>query len=182
MNEPRAHTQTSAPIHALQSVVRTLAVSIWFGGLTTLGTNVAPLIFRNVPSPTSADAMTLVFMRFDRFAIVCGAMLLAVEIAWAASAQASRAFIASRLAIAVIALSARLVEAVWLAPGIADLHRNGAVRGFGELGARLERLHRAAEATGKLEANLLVLFVVLVAWCEARSSRRPSTPSEAHKV
>jgi hypothetical protein len=109
-------------------------------------------------------------------------MLLAVEIAWAASAQASRAFIGSRLAIAVIALSARLVEAVWLAPGIADLHRNGAVRGFGELGARLEHLHRAAEATGKLEANLLVLFVVLVAWCEARSLRRPSTPSEAHKV
>lgn len=169
-------------MQALQGVVRTLAVAIWLGGLTTLGTNVAPLIFRNVPAPTSADAMTLVFMRFDRFAIACGVMLLAVEIAWAASAKASKVLVASRLALVLIALGVRVVEALWLAPGIADLHRKGAVRGFGELGTSLERLHRAAEATGKLEANLLVVFVVLVAWCEARSSRRPSAPGEAHAV
>ena len=62
-------------------VVRYVMVSIWLGGLVLLGTNVAPLIFRNVPAPTSADAMTLVFMRFDRFAVASGIMLLAVEIA-----------------------------------------------------------------------------------------------------
>jgi hypothetical protein len=158
----------------LQRVVRTLAVAIWFGGLTTLGTNVAPLIFRNVPAPTSADAMTLVFMRFDRFAIASGLMLLAVEIAWAASALASRAGVASRLLLVVTALGVRLVEALWLAPAIAELHRKGAVRGLGDLGLSLERLHRGAEATGKLEAGLLLVFVVVVAWGEARAAQSTS--------
>ncbi len=180
MSEPEAPARSQVRAQVLQRVVRTLAVSIWLGGLTTLGTNVAPLIFRNVPAPTSADAMTLVFLRFDRFAIVCGLMLLAVEIAWAASVKASRAFVASRLAIVVVAVIVRLVEAVWLAPGIASLHRHGAVRGLGELGASLERLHRLAEGTGKLEAGLLVLFVVLVAWWESRPAN--TTPPQTAPI
>jgi hypothetical protein len=126
--------------------------------------------------------MSLVFMRFDRFAIACGLMLLAVEIAWAASAKASRARVASRLVVVVTAFGVRLVEALWLAPAIAELHRNGAVRGLGDLGVSLERFHRGAEATGKLEAVLLLLFVVLVAWGDSDAAQSTSGTKGTHQL
>ncbi len=155
----------------LQRVVRYVAISIWLGGLMTLGTNVAPLIFRNVPAPASADAMILVFLRFDRFAIAAAIMLLGGEIAWAIGSKVSKASALLRLSLVTIALLVRLIEAVWLAPAISALHRNGAVRGIGRLGESLEQLHRWAEATGKIEAGLLAAFVVAVAWFESRSAR-----------
>jgi hypothetical protein len=59
---------------------------------------------------------------------------------------------------------------VWLSPGIEDLHRGGAIRGSGESGMALERLHSLAEAAGK--GQLLLLLAVL-AMSIARLARTP---------
>ena len=54
---------------AVASVIGALAVAVWLGGLLVLGAIAAPLVFANVSFPQSADAMTLVFRRFDTVAM-----------------------------------------------------------------------------------------------------------------
>ena len=46
-----------------------LAVAVWLGGLAALGAVAAPVVFSRVPWPSSADAMTIVFRRFDAVAM-----------------------------------------------------------------------------------------------------------------
>ena len=69
-NAPRRTVVTSI------AVVQLLAVGLWASGLLTLGAVVAPIVFHVVPAPSSADAMTLVFRRFDGIAITCAAVAL----------------------------------------------------------------------------------------------------------
>ena len=50
----------------IATAISTLAAAVWLGGILVLGAIVAPIVFHEVPAPTSADAMTHVFLRFDR--------------------------------------------------------------------------------------------------------------------
>ena len=54
-----------------------LAFAIWLGGLTILGAVVAPTIFGAVPR--AADAMTMVFLKFDRIAMTAAVVVLMCE-------------------------------------------------------------------------------------------------------
>jgi hypothetical protein len=146
------------------AVVQLLAMAMWACGLLTLGAIVAPIVFRNVPAPSSADAMTLVFGRFDSVAIVCAAIALVAEAAFAVrGGRVVRADMIRALCL-VIATGLAITIAVWLSPGIAELHRGGAVRGFGEAGLALERLHHLAERLAKIEvAAVVAAFVLTVA-------------------
>jgi hypothetical protein len=65
---------------------------------------------------------------------------------------------ATTLGAAVMAI----VEGTLLSPRIDALHRSGAIRGFGEAGLELERWHRLAETTAKLELVLGLASLVLV--------------------
>ena len=56
------------------------AVAVWVGGMLALGAIVAPVVFGMVAAPMSADAMTVVFRRFDRVALVCVVLLLLSEV------------------------------------------------------------------------------------------------------
>lgn len=142
------------------AVVQLLAVALWASGLITLGAVVAPIVFRVVAAPGSADAMTLVFGRFDAIAITCAAVALVAEAAFAVrGGRVTRADVV-RGATLVIAAGLTVTVGAWLSPGIADLHRSGAVRGLGEGGLALERLHRLAETLGK--AQLLLLLAVFI--------------------
>ncbi len=161
------------------AIVQLLAIAIWAGGLLALGAIVAPIVFRIVPAPTSADAMTLVFGRFDGVAIACAAVALVAEAAFALrGGRVARADLARGGCLVGAAMLAIAIGA-WLSPGIAELHRGGAVRHVGEAGQALERLHRLAELLAKGE---IVLLLVGFSLSVAKASRprlelgSPATP------
>ena len=152
--------------------VRMLALAVWLGGLVALGAIAAPLVFHHVPAPFSADAMTLVFRRFDRFAVGSGVVILLCEggLSWLQT-RASRTDL-MRMAVVVAATLVASVEAVWLSPAISDLHAAGAVRGVGHTGMQLEWFHRWAERLAKGELVLLVAMTFLIVVAGRASSDR----------
>lgn len=160
----------SRAVVAAIAAVQLLALAVWAGGLLALGAIVAPIVFRVVPAPTSADAMTLVFRRFDVVAIVCAAIALVAEAAFALrGGKVTRSDLARGLCL-VAAAALAIAIGTWLSPGIADLHRGGAIRGLGEGGLALERLHHLAEGLAKAEIVLLLASFVLAVAKASRSS------------
>jgi uncharacterized membrane protein len=139
-----------------------LAIAAWAGGLVVLGAIVAPTVFHTVPAPSSGDAMTIVFRRFDAVALTSAAVALVAEATlFLRDGKPTRVDIARGAALVLAGVFAIVVGA-WLSPGIAELHRSGAVRGLHEAGIELERLHRLAEAAGKGELVLLLVVLVLL--------------------
>ncbi|HXN30240.1 MAG TPA: DUF4149 domain-containing protein [Polyangiaceae bacterium] len=148
-------------VRSIPAVLALLAVAIWLGGLLALGAIAAPVVFSVVPAPSSADAMTIVFRRFDLVAMACAALVLSVE---ATRALAREPFgVSDHLRVAASALAGALavLEGAFVSPRIAALHWAGAVRGLGTAGIELARLHNVAEACGKAQAGLLVAIVAL---------------------
>jgi uncharacterized membrane protein len=137
------------------------ALSLWMGGLLVLGAIVAPTVFHIVPAPSSADAMTIVFRKFDAVAISCALVCLFAEavLAWRGG-KGTRQDVARSLSVALASACAITVGA-WLSPAIQALHRSGAIRNFGADGLELERLHRIAESMAKIELALLAAVLVL---------------------
>jgi uncharacterized membrane protein len=147
-----------------------LASAVWLGGLVVLGAVVAPTIFKNVPSPASADAMTLVFRRFDGVAMTCGAIVLVVE-AWRAFArlEGPRTRVdMTRMVASAGADALAAFEGAVVSPKIAALHASGAIRGLGLAGEQLAAAHTLAENVAKAELALLVAAVLLNAAALAR--------------
>lgn len=145
------------------SVVALLAAGVWLGGLLVLGAIVAPTVFREVPAPDSANAMTLVFTRFDKLAMLSAAVVAVAEGVRmrAVSTSTSRIDVARIAAIALAGLLAA-IQGLWLSPTIVALHEGGAVRGSGPAGERLERFHAWSETCGKTEVLLLVVVIALL--------------------
>jgi hypothetical protein len=142
------------------SIVGCLAVALWLGGIVALGALVAPIVFTRVSMPQSADAMTLVFRRFDLMAMSCAAAALAAEALRAARAPLAR-LDRVRVGVLVLAAIAAVYEGTNVSPRIADLHASGAIRGVGIAGVELAKLHDVAEACGKAQLVLLVAVVAL---------------------
>ncbi len=162
-----------------------LVLSCWFGGLFTLGALVAAIVFRRVPAPYSADAMTEVFRRFDRIALFFAATLLLVEAGRyvlspryfflpeaspksapapsLALPRAARFAHIARIAALVVASACRAIMGFFVSPEIEALHRKGALRGLGEDGNALETFHKMAERLARVEfAFLLVAAIAMV--------------------
>lgn len=157
--------------------VSMLAIALWLGGLVVLGAIVAPTVFRNVPAPSSADAMTLVFRRFDRIALTCAAVAAIAEAARLAFGTAGGRMAVVRALLLAGAASFAIAEGMVLSPAIEALHRGGAIRGLHADGQRLEEFHRWAERAGKGQVALLALYVGALAWGRSgrvRASRRSS--------
>lgn len=138
-----------------------LALVPWAGGLVVLGAIVAPTVFRNVPAPASADAMTIVFRRFDALAISCALVCLVMEAVLAARGGKPARLDLVRGLGTVVAAGCAITVGAWLSPGIHALHRGGAIRGSGPDGLELEKLHQLAETTSKIELSLLLAVIVL---------------------
>ena len=143
------------------TVVSALAVAIWLGGLVALGAIAAPVVFSVVTMPQSADAMTLVFRRFDLVAMSCAAVALAAEATRAVARMPFARLDHLRAAVTTVAAILATYEGTNVSPRIAALHMSGAVRGLGPTGLELARLHDIAEACGKAEVLLLVAVVAL---------------------
>jgi uncharacterized membrane protein len=175
MADARAGRVASPAARGAAATIELLATAVWLGGLTVLGAVVAPTIFRNVPAPTSADAMTLVFRRFDTIAMTCAGIVLAIE-AWRAFARidgvARGKLDVARIVVAAAAAALAVGEGMVISPRIAALHAAGAIRGLDELGRQLEAVHRLAETAAKVELALLVALVALNAAGLTRVSRQ----------
>jgi hypothetical protein len=160
----------------LFSLVALLACLPWLGGLLVLGAVVAPTVFNIVPAPTSADAMTVVFRRFDRIAIAASAIVLLCEVGLATVTRTLRDALRSFSAITMSALA--IYEGTMLSPKIEALHRAGAIRGLGELGLELEKSHATAELFAKTELAVGIAYVVLLVFTVAGTEvANPVVPS-----
>jgi hypothetical protein len=144
-------------------ILALLAAAVWLGGLLALGAIAAPVVFSVVPAPTSADAMTLVFQRFDRVAMTCSALVLIAEGGLALSARGARfrAIDVARIASGALAAALAVVEGAIVSPKIAALHASGAIRGLGPAGLELARAHDLAERCGQGQLILLTTLIVL---------------------
>jgi Domain of unknown function (DUF4149) len=143
------------------AVVSMLAVAVWLGGLLALGAIAAPVVFSVVSFPSSADAMTIVFRRFDLVAMACAAVVMGAEATGAAAGAPFGVSDHLRAGIGSFAGAVAVLEATSVSPRIAALHRAGAIRGAGSAGLELARLHDLAEWCGKTEVVLLVAVIVL---------------------
>jgi len=147
---------------AIASVLGGLAVAVWLGGLLALGAIAAPLVFANVSFPQSADAMTLVFRRFDTVAMTCAALAMACEAAKVAARVPFGRADHVRAGLTVVAAILAVVEGTLVSPRIAALHGAGVLRGMGVAGETLSHLHDMAEALGKSEIVLLAVVLGLL--------------------
>src|SRR5579862_7254791 len=106
------------------SVVALLAIAVWLGGLVALGALAAPVVFSVVSLPTAADAMTVVFRRFDLVAMTCAALILVCEAIRALGGRLHRVDTV-RVAACALAAAAAVVEGTQVSPRIAELHARG---------------------------------------------------------
>jgi hypothetical protein len=148
-------------LRRVSSALAMLALALWLGGLVALGTIVAPVVFSRVSMPWSADAMTVVFRRFDLVAMGSAAVLLATEAARAIARIPFARIDHVRAGVSVLAAAAAVYEGTAVSPRIAGLHAAGVVRGMGTAGIELSRLHDTAELLGKTEVVLLAAVIVL---------------------
>jgi hypothetical protein len=148
-------------VSVVSAVVSALAVALWLGGLVALGAIAAPIVFAMVPLPQSADAMTLVFLRFDTVAMTCASIAVAAEAARVAVRVRYRRLDVARAAVTATAAALATYEGASVSPRIAALHAGGAIRGVGPAGLELSALHDVAEACGKASVFLLAAVVVL---------------------
>jgi hypothetical protein len=140
---------------------------------------VAPIVFRVVPAPTNADAMSLVFRRFDGVAIACATIALVAEAAFAhRGGRATRSDLARGMCLVAATVLAIAIGA-WLSPGIAELHRGGAIRHVGAAGEELQRLHHLAELFAKGELVLLLAAFGLSVAKVSRPPGRSAAPNAA---
>jgi uncharacterized membrane protein len=154
------------------SSVALLAAAVWLGGLVALGAVAAPVVFSVTPWPSSADAMTIVFRRFDVLAMACAAIVLATEAVRAVERARYTRLDIVRTVVGGLAAAGAVVEGMVISPRIAALHAAGAIRGVGLGGTEMARLHDMAEACGQAEVVLLVAFIVLQALTLSRVGSR----------
>jgi hypothetical protein len=143
------------------AIASLVPIAVWLGGLLALGAIAAPVVFSTIAMPASADAMTLVFRRFDSVAMACAALVLASEATRALVRLPFATVDHVRAGASVVAAAVAVFEGVSVSPRIASLHAGGAIRGMGDAGMQLARLHDVAELCGKTEVGLLVAVIVL---------------------
>jgi hypothetical protein len=166
-----------ALVDRIAATIAVVAAGVWVGGMVALGACAAPFVFRLTPAPFSGDAMGAAFARFDQIALGAAVVLLGAEVArtWAAGARGVAA--RGRRLTAVLMAACAAYLGLSLTPHINQLHRDGALRGVGPVGAELDRIHHVAEAVGKAETALGVLLVALHVF--TLPARRPDDDAPA---
>jgi hypothetical protein len=172
LSERLAAASRDGRIDRVATAVAVVALALWLGGLVALGACAAPLVFGLVPAPWSGNAMGAVFRRFDSIAITCAVVVLACDALRTVTAPRGRRQSPAERArglFAIVAAVAAIYSGIQVSPKIIALHVDGAIRGFGEAGMALEKLHRLAETLGKIEITFgLVLLVLQVFTLDAR--------------
>ena len=157
------------------AIVAVMALAIWVGGLVALGACAAPLVFKIVPAPLSGEAMGAVFRRFDVVAISCAIVVLGCEAVriWVRDGAATTAERLRGLLV-VTAAGAAIYGGVELSPSIVALHAAGAVRGLGENGVKLDRIHDLAEGVAKVEVTVgFFLLFLQISTLQRQKEHKP---------
>lgn len=154
-------SSTAKIVVRVTSSLALVAIAVWLGGLLALGALVAPVVFSMVPLPASADAMVVVFQRFDTVAMTCAALVLCAEAARRMGRLRLPWVDVVRASLSVAAAAGAVFQGVRISPRIAELHASGALRGVGDAGMELSRIHDVAEACGKAQAVFLFVVIVL---------------------
>ena len=171
--------RASLPSRAL-TIVALVSIALWLGGMIALGAIVAPVIFGTVPSPLSADAMTVVFRRFDKVAIACAVTILLTEVGQAIVRKPLLRIDIARAAVSVVGAALVMETALSISPTIEALHRAGAIRGLGDLGMQLQATHDLAVLCGKAQAIVAIVLIGLHVFglSESRKNARVTTQAE----
>lgn len=158
--------------------VEAVTVAIWLGGVVVVSAVVAPVVFGMVPAPASADAMVVVFERTSRIAMTASVLALLCEVA--ASRLRPQVGLHDLARASVLALMAAfaIAEGAVFTPRIADLHRQGAIRGDGPLGERMENAHMGAEIAEKAQFALGIAFFGLLVAPAPTAAKPSGTPPE----
>jgi len=140
-----------------------LSVGLVVGGMVALGACAAPFVFALTPAPFAGDAMGAAFARFDQIAITLSVVLLGAEVVRTFLARRERPRLDARFRrlAGMFFAACTAYTGLFLSPTINELHRNGARRGVGPDGARLEVIHQRATNIGKAECALGLLLVGL---------------------
>lgn len=165
-----------AIIDRAAATIAVIAAGLIAGGMLAIGACAAPEVFRVVRDGSAGTAMAGAFGRFDKLALTASCVALGAEVVRTFLARRERPTIvarARRLATFGVAGCATMLAMV-LTPSISLLHEGGAVRGEGELGAKLEAAHARAETIGKVEVGLALLVIGLHVF----TLRTPVRPDE----
>jgi len=152
-------------------LLSTAGLSLWAGGLLFLGAVVAPHVFFHAGlDRTQAGAvMAPVFLAFDRWIVALAALLVLGEMLRLPAVRAKRPALALHAALLVALLGAAVAGSFFTSPGIEALRLQGAHRGEGPLGRRLDDLHHRSEALGRAQV-LLCAGLLLTCWTQTGDS------------
>jgi hypothetical protein len=160
--EERARAR-AAIIDRAAATLAVIAAGSIAGGMLAMGACAAPAVFGVVKDGSAGAAMASAFGRFDKIALAAACVALGAEVVRTFLARRERPTLvarARRLASFGVAGCATMLGMV-LTPTISLLHESGAVRGEGELGAKLAAAHDRAETVGKVEVGLALLVIGL---------------------
>lgn len=145
------------------SVVTTVAVALWLGGLAALVLLVGGLFARS--HDLGAKVAPVLFQQFAYYHLAVGGIGLVGVVLWRLR---ERRRVLTVLAILVgIGLAAALVTEMAIRPKMEQLRRDDL---SGE--STFKTLHRASETVYSLEALALLVSACLLPWCIAPSARR----------
>lgn len=125
-----------------------LGLGVWAAALLVAGAIVAPVVFRVVPSPTSGDAMAIVFQRIDKAALGISVLLVACEGTLAVLRRKLERSDIVRMVLLALMVAGALTETLYFTPQIAALHQAGVVRDSSARGLRMDALHHGASRIG----------------------------------
>ena len=134
-----------------------LGLGVWASALLVAGAIVAPVVFRVVPSPTSGDAMAIVFQRIDKAALGLSVLLVACEGTLAVLRRKLERSDIVRMVLLALMVGGALAETLYYTPQIAALHLAGITRDTSPGGLRMDELHHGASRIGS-SICILALF------------------------
>ena len=157
---------------SLKSILA-LCLAVLFGGRLVMGAIVAATVFRTLPIPMAAMAMTAAFSRFDGLAVVLTSVVvvLSAVLAYLKYGRPSHAPAlirwskASLVGLMIVNVGAmQWIEHTMIVPTIQEYQKKGIQRGVGKEGQAFDTAHRKAEGLFKVhavaEAILLVITIL----------------------
>lgn len=141
-------------MEAVPTVLFLIAAALWLGAIVFQSAVVAPAVFASLDNLAARRFLRILFPRFFRFGLICGA-LMAIGIAWHAMATGWSARLTSLAMITGVMLCLEYVS-LSMVPSI------NAARDSGPPGeARFRRLHRTSVI---LTIVILLLGSAVLAW------------------
>lgn len=158
LSNRRPPGRAAATIALIAEVTATLAVALWLGGMLALGAFAAPEVFGQLERPVAGSVMGTIFANFDRMVLVLIAVLVVSEAARVLLEGVRGRLGLARLCAAAVLAGLALISALYIGPRINEMFHAGVMRGVGQAGVEMDRLHDWATRLGKLA------FAVAAAW------------------